>query len=151
MNNLLWVTLPFVAAAIRAFLTLGTVNNWYADLIKPAFIPPNALYGAIWIVLYALMSIAVYLIVKKGGKETKFILAVFAVQLFFNALWSVIFFGFKEPALACGVMVVLWYLIAYNVWSFYKINKTAGLLLTPYLAWVSFAGLLNYAIWQLNK
>lgn len=134
------------AGIIGSFFTVSAIPNWYATLNKPSFSPPNWIFGPVWTVLYIMMGVSLYLIWAK-----KKIPAVFWVQLILNALWSVIFFGLKNPLLAMVNILALWIAIVLTIKSFYKINKLAGNLLIPYILWVSFATFLNYNIWILNK
>lgn len=119
--------------------------TWYATLNKPAFSPPNWIFGPVWTVLYVLMGISLYLVWTK-----KKVPSVFWIQLILNALWSIIFFGMTNPILALVDIAVLWIAIVLTIKAFSKINKLAGNLLIPYLIWVSFASILNLAIVMLN-
>lgn len=152
MKVILFILGAEAAGLIGSVFTFPAISTWYATLIKPDFTPPSWLFGPVWTTLYALMGISAYLIWSKGYKKAnvKFALNIFVVQLILNVLWSIIFFGLKNPTLAFGEIVMLWSFILLNIYYFYKINKTAGLLLVPYLAWVSFASLLNLAIALLN-
>ncbi len=126
-----------------AFFTSPVVSStWYQNLEKPFFNPPSWIFSPVWITLYALMGIALYLVWKHK--------VLFFVHLFFNGLWSVLFFGLKSPFYAFLDLIVLWILILVLIFKFYKARKLAGLLLVPYLAWVTFAGVLNYFLWILN-
>lgn len=139
------------AGAIGSIFTAKSIPTWYAGIEKPFFSPPNWLFGPVWVALYALMGIAAYLVWQKrqtaGAKQG---LWLYLVHLAANALWSVIFFGLQNPGLAFVEILILWALILAVIWRFYKIRKTAGLILIPYIAWVTFAAFLNFAIWQLN-
>lgn len=137
---------------IGSFATFSEITTWYATLEKPSFNPPNWLFAPVWTLLFALMGIALYLIWREGWDKPKVkqAIGVFGAQMILNILWSFLFFGFHLPGVAFAEIVILWLMIILNIAVFYKISKTAGLLLVPYLAWVSFASILNYAIWQLN-
>ncbi len=135
-----------VGIAGGLFTAPAISSGWYASLEKPFFSPPNWLFGPAWILLYALMGIALYLI---GSHRSAMIL--FFVHLFFNGIWSIIFFGLKSPFYAFLDIIILWALILVLIFKFFKIRKIAGYLLLPYLFWVSFAGYLNYSIWTLNQ
>lgn len=141
-----------LAGGIGSFFTTPAIPTWYADLAKPSFSPPNWLFGPVWILLYTLMGIAAYLIWKQGfnKKEIKIALAIFAIQLVLNVLWSVIFFGLRSPLFAFLEIIFLWIFVLLTLLSFYKISKPAGLLLLPYILWVSFAAILNLSIARLN-
>lgn len=132
--------------------TLRAIPTWYATLVKPSFAPPNWLFGPAWTVLYLLMGIAFALIWSRGWKQKKARVArnYFLAQLAINFLWSPIFFGLRSPILGLITIVIMWALIAMTVKKFYAISKPAGYLLVPYLAWVSFATLLNISIVVLN-
>jgi translocator protein len=136
-----------------SYFTISSIPTWYSTLIKPPFSPPNYLFGPVWTTLYALMGISAYLIWEKGlkKKETSAALKFFIVQLVLNAIWTPVFFGLKELFLALLIIVVMWVFILRTIMSFYRIDKTASYLMIPYLLWVSFATLLNFSIWYLNK
>lgn len=141
------------AGILGSFFTIPSIPTWYATLNKPVFSPPNFVFGPVWTILYILMGISFYLIWtnKAQNKDVKKALSIFLVQLFFNTTWSIIFFGGHQILLALINIVILWLLILVVMIQFYKINKISGLLLIPYLAWVSFASFLNYSIWILNR
>ncbi len=135
-----------------AFFTVNSIPTWYATLAKPAFAPPNWVFGPVWIILYALMGIAGYLIWRKihGHRHSHFALRLYAFQLMFNFLWSLAFFGMRNIQLAFADIVVLLVLIIAVTITFFKIRKTAGWLFVPYLAWVAFATVLNAYLLFLN-
>lgn len=133
------------AGIIGSVFTFSAIPNWYITLNKPAFNPPNYLFGPVWTTLYFLMGISLYLIWEKRHS-----LRLFWIHLFFNASWSIVFFGLRNPLLGLINILILWVLIVLVLYKFWKIDKTAGLLMLPYLAWVSFATYLNYSIWILN-
>lgn len=137
------------AGLIGSIFTFSAIPTWYRFLNKPSFSPPNFIFGPVWITLYFLMGISVYLI-WSARKNTKGALNLFWIHLFFNATWSIMFFGLKSPLLGLINIVILWILIVMVVYRFWKINRVAGLLLLPYLIWVSFATILNYNIFILN-
>jgi tryptophan-rich sensory protein len=140
------------AGLLGSFFTAPAIPSWYVSLRKPGFTPPGWVIGSVWILLYTLMGIAAYLVWEAGigKKEVKTALVIFAIQLILNSLWSILFFGLQAPRLALIEIVVLWYLIFLTILKFSKISSLAGLLLLPYLLWVSFATLLNYLIVKLN-
>lgn len=127
--------------------------SWYATLNKPFFTPPAWLFGPAWTVLYVLIAVSAYLIWKKGfqKRNVRAALKIFAVQLVLNLSWSPIFFGAKNVLLALLIIVVMWVFIFKTIKAFAKIDKTASYLLYPYLLWVSFAAILNFSVWVLNK
>lgn len=140
------------AGIVGSIFTVTAIPVWYRDLIKPMFAPPNWVFGPVWTILFMLMGIASYLIWKHGihKKAVQTALFWYAVQLMLNILWSVLFFGIHSPLLALGEIVVLWVAIALTMASFSRVSKLAAFLLLPYLAWVSFASLLNLFIVLLN-
>ncbi|MBI3103308.1 tryptophan-rich sensory protein [Candidatus Daviesbacteria bacterium] len=133
------------AGIIGSFFTVSAIPDWYAALNKPFFSPPNWIFGHVWTILYILMGISLYLVWTKKSIPT-----VFWIQLILNAIWSMIFFGMKNPMLAFVNIIALWVAIVLTIKAFSKINKLASRLLWPYLAWVSFATFLNLAIVFLN-
>jgi len=136
-----------------AFFTSPAVSSsWYRALEKPALNPPSWVFSPVWITLYFLMGVALFLVWRASGerRKIKMALSVFGIQLFFNALWSVIFFGWQNLGWALADIVALGLAIVWTIFVFRKISKTAGYLLAPYLLWVGFAGYLNYALWILN-
>ena len=140
-----------LAGIIGSVFTTLQIPAWYATLIKPSFQPPSWLFGPVWISLYTLMGVAVYLIWKmKKNKERTQALWLFGIQLFLNAIWSPIFFGWHQLGLALVVIIFMWVFILVTILRFYKLNKVASYLLIPYLLWVSFASVLNYGIFILN-
>ncbi|NQZ44309.1 MAG: tryptophan-rich sensory protein [Flavobacteriaceae bacterium] len=137
---------------LSSFATQSSVNDWYLTLNKPSFNPPNWLFAPVWTVLYVLMGIAAGIVWGKGFYHiwVKTALYHFGFQLLLNALWSIVFFGFKNPLAALFVIVVLLVLIVLTIRWFRVVSKTAAILMVPYLLWVGFATLLNFKIWQLN-
>jgi benzodiazapine receptor len=141
-----------LAGLVGSIFTTPAIGGWYAALNKPSFTPPNWLFSPVWITLYAVMAVAAFLVWNKGFgvRGVKTALAFFCAQLILNVLWSIIFFGFRSPGLAFAEIVVLWFAIAVSIVTFYQVSKPASLLLVPYFLWVSFAGVLNLAIFRLN-
>lgn len=135
-------------------VTRSAILDWYPSLVKPSFNPPNWVFAPVWSFLYIMMGVAAGLVWDRieGNREVvKKALVIFAVQLALNALWSYLFFGLHNPMLAGLEIIVLWLMIYETYIQFNKINKIAGYLLLPYLAWVSFAAVLNGSIWWLNS
>ncbi len=131
--------------------TFPSIANWYQTLNKPGFTPPNWLFGPAWTTLYALMGISLFLVWEKRKKKgARLALAIFGLQLTLNFFWSIIFFGLHQPLFAFIEIILLWLAIFITIKKFYPISKTAGLILIPYLAWVSFASVLNFFIAKLN-
>ncbi|MBW3015581.1 tryptophan-rich sensory protein [Candidatus Woesearchaeota archaeon] len=144
------VVVPFIASAIGSVFTASSVNTWYIDLVKPSFNPPSWVFGPVWTVLYLMIGIALYLVWMKGFQKHRTEIAWFGGQLCLNALWSILFFGLRNPRLAFVEIIFLWFAILVTGIKFYKVSKPAGYLFLPYLLWVSFAGVLNYFIFILN-
>ena len=142
----------FAAAGGASHFTARSVAEWYPALAKPAWTPPNAVFAPVWTALYFLMALVAWLVWRKAGglAAARLPLALFAVQLALNAAWSILFFGLRMPGLAFGELVLLWLAIVATLAAFWRVLPAAGLLLAPYLAWVTFAGALNFAIWRLN-
>ncbi|MCL6273891.1 tryptophan-rich sensory protein [Muricauda sp. 2012CJ35-5] len=137
---------------LSSFATQSSVNDWYVGLIKPSFNPPNWVFAPVWTTLYIMMGIAAGIVWSKGFHHiwVKTALYHFGFQLLFNALWSIVFFGLKNPFWAFLVILVLLTLIMLTIKWFRVVSKAASYLLIPYLLWVCFATLLNYKIWELN-
>lgn len=141
-----------LAGIIGSIFTASSVETWYVDLRKPDFTPPSWIFGPVWITLYTLMGIAAWLVWRKGlqHKTVRIALLFFAAQLVLNALWSVIFFGAQAPFAAFIEILFLWLTIVLTIVSFFKVFTWAGVLLVPYIVWVSYATVLNGFIWKLN-
>lgn len=137
---------------LSGFATQSSVNEWYTTLNKPSFTPPNELFAPVWTVLYVLMGVAAGVVWSKGYHHiwVKTALYHFVFQLLFNALWSIVFFGLKNPLLALLVILVLLTLIMLTIKWFKVVSKAAAILMVPYLLWVCFAAVLNYKVWELN-
>ncbi len=136
----------FVIASSGAIFKPG---DWYENLAKPPWNPPNWLFPPAWAVFFTLIAIAGWLVWRQVGFGLP--LAVYGVHLLLNAGWSAIFFGLKRPDLAFAELVVFWLSILATILVFAPISATAAWLLAPYLAWVTFAGVLNWSIWQRNR
>nr|WP_315219994.1 TspO/MBR family protein [uncultured Flavobacterium sp.] len=135
-------------------VTRTGVETWYPTIVKPSFNPPNWIFAPVWTLLFVLMGIAAGLVwdrIKEQNEAVKKALGFFLIQLVLNAVWSYLFFGLKNPMLALIEIALLWLMIYETYLKFIKINKIAGYLLIPYLAWVSFAMILNASIWWLNR
>jgi translocator protein len=146
----------FAAAAIGSAFTMSQITIWYAGLNKPPFNPPNWIFGPVWTILYICMAVALYMVWSAKAKTKRMMLVrqngilFFFVQLICNSLWSIIFFGLHAPLAAFIVILALWIFIVFTIQNFSVVTKTAGQLLIPYLAWVSFASILNFAVVVLN-
>ena len=139
-----------LAAGLGSLFTMVSLGSWYATLVKPSWNPPSWLFGPVWTVLYALMGVAGWLVWRRGGPAIRPALQWFAVQLVLNVGWSAVFFGLQMPGLAFAEILVLWLAIAATLMTSWRVSRAAGILLVPYLLWVSFAAVLNFAIWRLN-
>lgn len=150
---ILAVTVPLAVGGLSGFATAGGVTSWYPTLAKPSFNPPAWVFGPTWTVLYILMGVALFLVWRQGldTQGVRLALIVFGVQLMLNGLWSIIFFRMQSPGWAFAEIILLWIAIIATLWAFWRVLPAAGWLLVPYLAWVSFAGVLNGSIWFLNR
>jgi tryptophan-rich sensory protein len=146
------VTVCLTIGFLSSFATQSSVNDWYLELNKPSFNPPNWIFAPVWTLLYIMMGIAAGIVWAKGFYHiwVKTALYHFGIQLLFNALWSIIFFGFKNPFGALLVILTLLVLLIFTIKWFKVVSTTAAYLLIPYLLWVCFATALNYKIWELN-
>jgi len=144
--------LCYGAAAVGGLLGAGADGGWYADLTKPSWTPPSWVFGPVWTVLYGMMAVAVWLVWLRRRRQPGAAapMTAFAAQLAFNAAWSPLFFGLHRPGIAFADIVLLWLALVASVCLFLRRRTVAGLLLVPYLLWVSFAVALNFAIWRLN-
>jgi tryptophan-rich sensory protein len=145
------ILICFAAAGLGGLVTTPKIPNWYADLAKPDWTPPDWVFGPVWTLLYLMMAVAAWLVWRPSGfTGAKLPLALFGVQLALNSLWSVLFFGLQRPGLAAIEIVVLWAAILVTTVAFWSRSSWAGALMIPYLIWVTFAMLLNFAIWRMN-
>lgn len=143
-----WLLLCFAAAAPGALFMPG---DWYASLEKPSWNPPGWIFGPVWSALYVMMAVAAWLVWKQGGfRIQRKALGLFLTQLALNALWTPLFFGMHLPGVAFAEILLLWLAIAATLVAFRSVNRTASWLLVPYLAWVSFAAVLNGTLWRMN-
>jgi len=155
-KNILWlfffISLCLIFGnGLGGYFTFISVETWYQTLNKPSFNPPDWIFGPVWTTLYILMGISVWLVWKREPSADRTIgIRIFWVQLFFNILWTYIFFGIQKIGLSFFEIIFLIFLIFSNVIYFLKIDKIAGYLLIPYLIWVLYASVLTYNIWILN-
>lgn len=145
-----WLLIAFAAAAVGGFAS-ASAGEFYRELVRPAWAPPGWLFGPVWSVLYALMGVSAWLVWREQSLAgARVAIGVFIVQLAVNALWTWLFFVWRFGTVAFGEILLLWLLIVANIVLFSRVSKVAALLLTPYLAWVSFASALTFATWRLN-
>ncbi len=156
MKNWLKLIISVIVVQIvgitSSLATASSISGWYLTLNKPSFNPPNWIFGPVWTILYLMIGISLFLVwtTKKDTRLKDKAYMIFAIQLALNWIWSIVFFGMQSPGLAAIVIFLLWITIILNFVCFYKISKVSGLLLIPYWLWVSFASVLNLAIWLLN-
>jgi tryptophan-rich sensory protein len=149
LGLLLWFAVTFAAAAFGAAFKPG---QWYASLNKPTWTPPSALFGPVWTALYAMMSVAAWLVWKRGGFEKQSVpLNLFLAQLALNAAWSPMCFGLHSLLLSSVNIVLLWLTLLLTARSFFGVTRAAGWLLVPCQIWVSYATALNIALWLMNR
>ena len=146
-----FVVVCFLAPAAGQLLIDARPDEWYRALHKPWFNPPGWVFGPVWTLLYASMAVAAWMLWRRRGfRAARIPLMLFALQLVLNAAWTPLFFGLHRPGLAFAEIVLLWLAIAATVAAFFRDVRWAGWLMTPYLAWVSFAAVLNFALWRMN-
>lgn len=145
-----WMGVTFLAAAVGAWASIHA-GSFYTELARPDWAPPGSWFSPVWTILFILMGLAAWLVWRERGfAGARVPLTLYLVQLAANALWSWLFFGWRMGGAAFADIIMLWILIALTLRAFWRIKPVAGLMLVPYLLWVSFAMGLNYAIWQLN-
>jgi len=148
------IVLCEIIGSIGAIFTSPNIPTWYASLVKPFFSPPNWLFAPVWTLLFLMMGVSVYLLLENKDKKLelkrKIALTFFVIQFVFNILWSYLFFGLRNPLLGLIGIVILWIFIFATIFYSYKVDKRAAWLLVPYLLWVTFASVLNFAILILN-
>jgi len=157
MNNtlklIIAIAIPLIVGGTSGFFTATGVESWYQTIARPTWNPPGWLFGPVWTTLYVMMGISLFLVWKEDASvELKKIgIALFAVQLVLNFFWSFIFFDQHQIGWALVEIAAMWVFILLTIFAFAQVNKAAAWLLVPYISWVSFATILNYTIWQLNK
>ena len=145
-----WFALTFAASALGAIASVQA-QPFYAQLTQPDWAPPAWVFGPVWTTLYAMMALAAWMVWRLGGfNAQRRALTLFLLQLLCNTLWSWIFFSWNLGLLALIDIGLLWILIAATLVSFWQVQPLAGILMLPYLAWVSFAAVLNFSLWHLN-
>ena len=142
-----------MAGVVGSLFTRPSIPTWYAMLAKPSFTPPNEVFAPVWITLFILMGISLFLVWRRYGSDPKAkkALALFLGQLVLNVSWSIVFFGLHSILGGLVIIIVLWVTIGLTLVSFARISRAAGILLAPYLLWVSFAAVLNAALYTLNR
>jgi benzodiazapine receptor len=147
-----WVGFCVVVGLISGLLTRRAIPSWYASLRKPSFNPPNWIFGSVWTILYILMGVAAWMVWRQPVSQLRtYALIWFLIQLGLNFLWSMIFFRWHAIAGALGEISFLWLAILPTMVLFWEVYPLAGWLMAPYLAWVSFAMVLNLGIFRLNR
>ena len=143
-----WLVFCFAASGTAVFVSTG---DWYAGLLKPPWNPPAWIFGPAWSLLYVMMAVATWLVWREGGwKRQRPALTFFLIQWLLNALWTPLFFGMHRSGLAFAEIIFLCLVLSATLRLFWQASKLAGALLVPYLAWITFAATLNYAIWRMN-
>lgn len=147
------LTVPLLVGGVAGWATTQGVRDWYPSLIKPPFNPPAWVFGPVWTILYILMGVAFFLVWRKGSQVegVRRAMRAFGLQLLLNFLWSFFFFWARQPGCAFAEILLLLGAIGLTTALFFRVSKLAGWLMTPYLAWVTFASVLNASIWMLNR
>lgn len=154
-SNIKWksllvnIAIPLLVGGISSLITMDGFRQ-YKEINQPPLSPPSAVFPVVWTILYILMGISSYLVYEKKDADNKNALTLYAIQLAVNFIWPIFFFGFNAYLFSFIILIVLWIFVLLTIISFYKINKTAALLMTPYLIWLTFAGYLNLGVYILN-
>jgi len=147
----------FGAAGLGGFFTAESVRTWYKTIRKPSWNPPSWLFGPVWTLLYAMMAVSAWLVQREArgnpalARSGALALGAWVHQLILNVTWSWVFFGRRQIGPGLGVLIGLWLAIVETIWLSSRVSKKAALLLAPYLAWTTFAGVLNFRVWRLNR
>lgn len=144
-----FILVCLVTGGLGGWATAQSVTDWYPTLVKPSWNPPNWIFSPVWTALYLMMAVAAWLVWRSGG-NIRGAMILFFSQLALNFAWSFLFFGARSPWLGLMDITMLWLALVITVIVFFQKSAAAGLLMLPYLAWVSFATILNLAIWRLN-
>ncbi len=147
------LAVTFSAALAASLFTRSALSEWYINLNKPFFTPPDWLFGPVWTILYFLMAVSAFLVWNKGltNAAVKAALVLYLLQLILNFLWTPLFFGLRMPFFAFIEILLLWAAIVLTILAFARVSTAAALLLLPYTLWTSFAAVLNLSIWLLNR
>jgi len=149
---MVFIILCFSAAALGSVFTHRSIKTWYLTIKKPSWNPPGKVFAPVWTVLYLMMAVAGWIVWERlSQKGVSVPMVLFFIQLVLNTVWSAVFFGLRNPGWAFLEVILLWVFIALTVISFWNVYWVAGVLFLPYLLWVSFAAILNLAIWRLNR
>ena len=157
MNNtlklIIAIAIPLIVGGTSGFFTATGVESWYQTIARPTWNPPGWIFGPVWTTLYVMMGISLFLVWKEDASVElkKIAIALFTVQLVLNFFWSFIFFNQHQIGWALVEIIAMWVFILLTIFAFAQVNKAAAWLLVPYISWVSFATILNFTIWQLNK
>ena len=145
-----WLIITFIAAAIGSAASAES-GLFYQQISRPEWAPPGWLFAPVWTILYILMGISAWIVWRIDGfRRARIALSLFIIQLVLNAIWTWIFFVWRQGALAFAEILILWALILCTTIAFWRVRVIAGILLLPYLAWVSFASVLTFTVWRLN-
>lgn len=141
-----------VAQGLGGWFTSRSVTTWYPTLITPAWTPPGWVFGPVWTGLYLSMAVAAWLVWRERARvPVRTALTLYATQLVLNTAWSWLFFGLRDPGAGLVGIAALWLVLAATLGAFWRVRRLAGWLLVPYLAWVSYAASLSWAIWRFNE
>jgi tryptophan-rich sensory protein len=152
LSLMVFIILCFSAAALGSVFTHRSIKTWYLTIKKPSWNPPGKVFAPVWTVLYLMMAVAGWIVWERlSQKGVSVPMVLFFIQLVLNTVWSAVFFGLRNPGWAFLEVILLWVFIALTVISFWNVYWVAGVLFLPYLLWVSFAAILNLAIWRLNR
>ena len=143
------VAIPLAVGGVFALIT-GSGFKAYSEVVQPPLSPPSWLFPVVWTLLYILMGFSSYLIYESSDENSKKALTLYAIQLAINFIWPIFFFGFKAYLFSFILIIILWVFVILTIINFFKINKTAGLIMIPYLLWLSFAAYLNLGVYLLN-
>jgi tryptophan-rich sensory protein len=153
LQLLVSIGIPQLVAAAGAYFTITGTGSWYQRIEKPSWNPPSSVFGPTWTVLYILMGIAFFLVWRSARQaaEKRSAITFWIIQLALNLLWTILFFRCHAIGWAVVEIAALWVAILLTIVSFGRIHRRAAFLLLPYLAWVTFAGVLTFTIWRLNN
>jgi len=149
---IVFIAICFSAAATGSVFNTTSLKEWYPGIKKPSWNPPNAVFAPVWTILYLMMAVAGWMVYERSSQELiNPPMILYVIQLALNTAWSMLFFGLRNPGLALVEVIFLWIFIILTTISFWGVYWLAGLLFLPYLLWVSFATVLNFAVWRLNR